>query len=97
MKRIIEITGVARLMFARKFNGWLLIASCFIAGFSLVSSAGEDRDAASLPEGMQRGLPKGWYGSAFSGGEYQHGIDTDRKSTRLNSSHIQKSRMPSSA
>ena len=25
------------------------------------------------------------------------GLDTDRKSTRLNSSHIQKSRMPSSA
>ena len=26
-----------------------------------------------------------------------HGAETDRKSTRLNSSHIQKSRMPSSA
>ena len=33
-------------------------------------------------------------GSCFEGGD---GNLTDRKSTRLNSSHIQKSRMPSSA
>ena len=30
-------------------------------------------------------------------GEHVHGEFVDRKSTRLNSSHIQKSRMPSSA
>ena len=29
--------------------------------------------------------------------EYDREADVDRKSTRLNSSHIQKSRMPSSA
>ena len=29
--------------------------------------------------------------------EFHTGVETDRKSTRLNSSHIQKSRMPSSA
>ena len=29
--------------------------------------------------------------------EHRHGVDPDRKSTRLNSSHIEESRMPSSA
>ena len=32
-----------------------------------------------------------------SEGEYDKALSVDRKSTRLNSSHIQKSRMPSSA
>ena len=41
------------------------------------------------------GLPHA--GQAFEQGSYCQHIEADRKSTRLNSSHIQKSRMPSSA
>jgi len=33
----------------------------------------------------------------LAGGNDMHGIKTDRKSTRLNSSHVSESRMPSSA
>ena len=39
----------------------------------------------------------GDYGAAIERAEQRLRIDPDRKSTRLNSSHIQKSRMPSSA
>ena len=38
-----------------------------------------------------------WLGSLIAGTQRELPLDTDRKSTRLNSSHIQKSRMPSSA
>ena len=36
-------------------------------------------------------------GFMIQGGGFEPGMRQDRKSTRLNSSHIQKSRMPSSA
>ena len=46
----------------------------------------------------------GWVGFAYLGFDEMRGVSVstvigmvDRKSTRLNSSHIQKSRMPSSA
>ena len=41
-----------------------------------------------------------WYLRIYQGGKYctfPHAIELDRKSTRLNSSHMPKSRMPSSA
>ena len=41
------------------------------------------------------GMAGAWADLVEQGGNA--GIETDRKSTRLNSSHIQKSRMPSSA
>ena len=74
-------------------------------GLSLILSAGacmvgedEATDAtAGASVGVERSL-KGCKGKASSAipddGRY---VITDRKSTRLNSSHIQKSRMPSSA
>ena len=48
------------------------------------------------------GLSASWYRPSYFAAKYMldHGyrvIPVDRKSTRLNSSHIQKSRMPSSA
>ena len=54
---------------------------------NLIPTAGRDYIvAAALSGGSQFST---WYISLYSG--------ADRKSTRLNSSHIQKSRMPSSA
>ena len=38
-----------------------------------------------------------YYKAVLPVSEFAHGLFVDRKSTRLNSSHIQKSRMPSSA
>ena len=52
--------------------------------------------AAPLPESqVLRGIP--YDPQAPSDGKRQLDLFLDRKSTRLNSSHIQKSRMPSSA
>ena len=42
-------------------------------------------------------LTSGSTGRSGRGVRLQFGLEIDRKSTRLNSSHIQKSRMPSSA
>ena len=39
----------------------------------------------------------GWYTGTAENGNTEVKTDEDRKSTRLNSSHTQKSRMPSSA
>ena len=47
---------------------------------------------------FEQGAGQGPFGGGFGGGGQQTGrYGPDRKSTRLNSSHIQKSRMPSSA
>ena len=48
-------------------------------------------------EGLGSGEPLGQLGSAVEASWPRQGDGPDRKSTRLNSSHIQKSRMPSSA
>ena len=58
------------------------------------------RTLTQLPNGPVRGLWQyGDYGYAVSGSRlYRIDTDwTDRKSTRLNSSHVSESRMPSSA
>ena len=53
------------------------------------------------PKGMRRGLVRARAGARLGGQGGSPDQDdregSDRKSTRLNSSHIQKSRMPSSA
>ena len=53
------------------------------------NAAGESPNPASNPEGVEQAV----WAIAWTGGR----LRKDRKSTRLNSSHIQKSRMPSSA
>ena len=56
-------------------------------------------DDAPARVGLEQ-LVKSWgfaAASATDGEEALEKVTTDRKSTRLNSSHIQKSRMPSSA
>ena len=53
-----------------------------------------DTEVLDLPTHMAK-QKKGDFWLAVTGGNV--GLDPDRKSTRLNSSHIQKSRMPSSA
>ena len=42
-------------------------------------------------------IPHDGFAAVDADTQVQRGLTTDRKSTRLNSSHIQKSRMPSSA
>ena len=49
----------------------------------------DDELTVQLEDGRTLAVPLVWYPRLLHG--------TDRKSTRLNSSHIQKSRMPSSA
>ena len=74
----------------------LKIATCTDPG--MVRSHNEDSIAADPANGLVV-LADGMGG--YNAGEVASGMATtviiDRKSTRLNSSHIQKSRMPSSA
>ena len=51
----------------------------------------------SLLSGKVAVIGYGAQGHAHALNLRDSGVDVDRKSTRLNSSHIQKSRMPSSA
>src|SRR5215468_10351460 len=63
-------------------NRHLLILSVFLAGSCLAAGAADEpkrAPASEPPDGMQPGLPKGWFGGPFGGGEYQHGIDTKTK------------------
>ena len=60
----------------------------------ILAAVGEAiQDLKQVPSGDLYGMLMGLMDLAT----YQRIIDQDRKSTRLNSSHIQKSRMPSSA
>ena len=61
-----------------------------------------ERDALAIVQQFDWLMPVGWYYKAFTKPWLWHAVEpfirkVDRKSTRLNSSHIQKSRMPSSA
>ena len=58
-------------------------------------STGNTYPAVALPWGMNFWTPQ--TGKMGDGWAYTYGSHTDRKSTRLNSSHSQQSRMPSSA
>ena len=53
-------------------------------------------EEGSIPGALAALLPLGLHTAALAGHDTDSGV-LDRKSTRLNSSHIQKSRMPSSA
>ena len=57
------------------------------ANLGIIGLAPKGKDGWEISEGYDAGMWSEWYEAKTS----------DRKSTRLNSSHIQKSRMPSSA
>ena len=66
----------------------------------LMMTAGTTRlagDAAGADRATGGAITRLLANSLFAGKAAETAILTDRKSTRLNSSHIQKSRMPSSA
>ena len=54
-------------------------------------------DAALMLNVLSQPDVRDWHALPYDGRDYRIGLEEDRKSTRLNSSHIQKSRMPSSA
>ena len=72
------------------------------ASFSLASYAEARPWAKAMKEEVLEGRMPPWH-AAKGAGVFRHDVSLtilekeDRKSTRLNSSHIQKSRMPSSA
>ena len=76
----------------------VLIAAAVLAAFTAAQA--QDKPAAAPPPSWQQGKPPAMAGSTlhpFAIHMTGKPAKEDRKSTRLNSSHIQKSRMPSSA
>ena len=64
------------------------------------AAAPEERYVAALVADLEQALPRVWgrrVTSVFFGGGTPSLFSADRKSTRLNSSHLSQSRMPSSA
>ena len=82
--------NVKEIRFAAEAGRYDLARKLFDDG---IVHATMEKQEKSLPRGLEDGLRAALQRGDLPGAE----LRLDRKSTRLNSSHIQKSRMPSSA
>jgi hypothetical protein len=94
------LTGVTRIANERLFSAFnnpkihdIFRSSVYDSDFSLTET-----ELAELLDGEEINIIRPWYNNMRVGGELLYNIySVDRKSTRLNSSHSTRSRMPSSA
>ena len=103
-KFLLETTGCGCAFVDYDNDGWLDIFMVNGTRFEAKWAPGEapvsrlyknNRDGTFTDVTAAAGVARTGWGQGVCAGDYNN--DGDRKSTRLNSSHIQKSRMPSSA
>ena len=75
----------------------LLLAGCASTGNQAAPAGGTPAGSPSEEPGLTAGAPEKMTCRIVDGAEEGELVLADRKSTRLNSSHLGKSRMPSSA